>query len=95
MSIQLTKVTKPILSSAEASKRTIRRRSRELSLHRNATSKGEPVKQLQAEIGSLNSEERQELLKGLHFKIELPALTSLAMKSDMCLPWNKLRVARR
>ena len=94
-SITLTKVTKPTVSSEEASSRTIRRRSGELEKHRNLASGGAPLVQLHAEMKSLSTSERQKLLADLEFKIELPALTGLAIKADLCLPWSKMRSMKR
>lgn len=51
--------------------------------------------QLQAEVKSLPSDDRRALLADLEFKIEIPALTSLALKADLCLPWNKMRNMKR
>ena len=53
------------------------------------------MQQLKAEMKALTSEDRQKLLAELEFKIELPALTGLAMKSNLCLPWNKMRAMKR
>lgn len=58
-------------------------------------SKGGKLVQLQAEVKSVTGDDRQALLESLEFKIQLPALTGLAMKADLCLPWNKMRAMRR
>jgi len=50
---------------------------------------------MQDEIQGLGREERQKLLKGAHFTVEVPTLESLAMKADLDLSWNKLRSIRR
>ena len=40
-------------------------------------------------------EDRLALLQDLEFKIEIPAITGLALKSNLSLPWNKLRNLKR
>lgn len=51
--------------------------------------------QLQDELKSMPADQRQTLLTHLEFKIEIPAITSLALKSNLCLPWNKMRNMKR
>ena len=77
------------------SHKTLRRRSDELNQHRLAVSGSEGLAQLQSELRSITSDERQAVLKDLEFKIEIPALTSLALKYNLCLPWNKMRNLKR
>ncbi len=91
----LAKVTSPSVSSGDASKSTLRRCSKELEMHRCLASKNSPTLQLKDEMRCMTSEERKELLATLEFKIELPALTGLAMKADLCLPWSKMRTMRK
>ena len=93
--ITLAKVTLPTVSSEEASRKTLHRRSGELELHRSTISKGASVVQLQAEVKSLSNTDRQALLEGLEFKIQLPPITGLALKADLSLPWNKMRTMKR
>lgn len=93
--ITLAKVTLPTVSSDEASMKTLRRRSGELEVHRSTISKGASVVQLRSEVKSLSNEDRQALLEGLEFKIQLPAITGLALKTDLSLPWSKMRTMKR
>lgn len=51
--------------------------------------------QLQAEVKMLTSEERQDLLKSAGITVDIPAEQGLAIKADLAIPWNKLRVIRR
>ncbi len=44
--------------------------------------------QLHAEVKSRSNDERLALLAEMEFKIEIPALTGLALKADLCLPWE-------
>lgn len=59
------------------------------------TSGGANHVQLHAEIKSISHEERLALLSDLEFKIVILELTALALKADLCLPWNKLRNLQR
>lgn len=88
-------MTKSTVSSSEASQRTLRRRSSEIEQHRTVASGGAKLSQLQDEMKTLSSDERQHLLQDMTFKIEIPALTGLAMKADLSLPWNKMRNMKR
>ena len=85
------KLTMPTVSSTDACSKTIRRRSSELEQHRSIASGGADLVQLQAEVKGRSLAEKKALLTDLEFKIELPALTGLALKADLCLPWNKMR----
>ncbi len=51
--------------------------------------------QLQAEFRSQTPEDKEVLMADLDFKIEIPALTGLALKADLCLPWKKIRAMKR
>ena len=51
--------------------------------------------QLRAEVKSRSNEERLVLLSEMEFNIEIPALTGLALKSNLCLPWKKMRDLKR
>ena len=97
-SISLVKVAKPSLSSEEASRRTIKRRSHELQQVREFISGGRDAahQQLASEVLQLSQVERKELLKeaGL-VASDLPVEHGLAMKADLGLPWNKVRTLRR
>ncbi len=47
--------------------------------------------QLRAEVKLRSNDERLTLLAEMEFKIKIPALTGLALKADLCLPWSKMR----
>lgn len=51
--------------------------------------------QLQAEVKGRSLEDKKALLSDLNFRVELPALTGLALKADLCMPWSKMRTMRR
>ena len=88
------KVTKGRLGSDEASSKTIHTRCQEMESVRDLVSSGTSPQQL-AEVRVLSSDERQKLLTDAGFSIEIAANKGLAMKADLGIPWNKLRVIRR
>ena len=88
------KVTKGRLGSDEASSKTIHTRCQEMECVRDLVSSGSSPQQL-AEVRVLSSDERQKLLTDAGFSIEIAATKGLAMKADLGIPWNKLRVIRR
>ena len=51
--------------------------------------------QMVDELKLLPKEERRELMKQANFMTQIPPESGLAMKADLCLPWNKLRILRR
>ena len=83
------------ISSSEASRRTLKRRTDDISRVRNIASGGESSAQLKAEIRSLTTEQREELLQRAQLPVVIPTDHALAVKADLALPWNKLRVIRR
>ena len=88
-------MTKSSVGSSEANIRTLQRRTTELEKHRSVISGGCEVAQLRHEVKSLKTDERRDLLEGIDFKIEIPALTGLALKADLCLPWNRMWTMKR
>ena len=62
---------------------------------RGSLSMNDTRAQLQAEVKMLSSEERQDLLKSAGITIDIPPEQGLAMKADLAIPWNKLRIIRR
>ena len=82
-------------SSSEASRRTLKRRTDDISRVRDVTSGGESSAQLQAEVRSLTKEQREQLLQKAQLPVVIPTNHALAMKADLSLPWNKLRIIRR
>ena len=74
MIFNLTKVTRSIVSSSVANKRTLRRRSDEIVQYRQVASGGGDLAQLHHELKDLNPDQRQQLFMDMEFKIEIPAL---------------------
>ena len=87
-------MTKPRITSPEASKGTKRRRSSQLAGVREVVS-GSPeaaTAQLQEELGR---EEREKMLYSSGFNSKITPQEALAMKVNLNLPWKKLRIMRR
>ena len=89
------KITKSRLGSDEVSSKTIHGRCLEMASVRELISSGSSPQQLAEEVRTLSSEERQRLLTDAGFSIDIATNKGLAMKADLALPWNKLRVIRR
>ena len=47
------------------------------------------------ELRSLDEDDRNKLLREAGITINIPPEQGLAMKADLAIPWNKLRVIRR
>ncbi len=83
------------VSTSDASDRTIARRNKIIDRVRDVVSGGDSAAQLREEVKHLSKAERQELLHSGGFRLDVPAEQGLAMKADLGLPWNKLRIIRR
>ena len=83
------------VATADASKRTIERRTEVLGHVRQLASGGDISAQFAAEIKVLNKAEREDLLHQAQLPVVIPANHALAMKADLGIPWNKLRILRR
>ncbi len=83
------------MTTSDASDRTIARRNKTLDRVREIVSCGDSASQMKEEIKHLTKTERQELLHNAGFTLDIPAEQGLAMKADLGLPWNKLRILRR
>ncbi len=71
------------------------RRNKAIDRVREIVSCGDSVSQLREEVKHLSKPERQELLRESGFTVDIPPEQGLAMKADLALPWNKLRIIRR
>ncbi len=80
------------VETSDACAKTVRRRTKTLSLVREIASCGDSTSQLGEEIKVLSNLERQSQAQ---LPISIPVKDSLAMKADLAMPWNKLRVLRR
>ena len=81
--------------TADASKRTVERRSEVLSAMRQIASGGDTSAQFAAEVKSLSQVEREDLLQQAQLPVVIPADHALVMKADLGIPWTKLRILRR
>ena len=83
------------VSSSEASSRTLRRRSLQLTQVREVVSGGCSTEQLQHDVAHMSKESREAILGEASLPVHIPVDHGLAMKSDLQLPWNKMRAIRR
>ena len=93
--ISIMKVTNSSVPSGEASRDTKRCRSQELATIRDKVSVGGGEQQIVDEVKLLPKELREVLMKEMNFIVYIPPEQNLAMKADLCLPWNKLRIMHR
>ena len=56
---------------------------------------GDKKEQMAHEVKRLGREERDDIMKAANFTITILPEQGLAMKADLCIPWNKLRLMRR
>ena len=88
-------MTTSTIPSGECSRETKRRRSNEIFTIRNKLSMGDSIVQMGKEGIMLPKDEREALMKEANFTISIPPEQGLALKADLNIPWNKLRVMRR
>ncbi|XP_048577117.1 uncharacterized protein LOC5502763 [Nematostella vectensis] len=92
--LQVSVINKPRKGSSEASARTVYRRTKAVEGYRESISgtKTEDVqRQKWAELRQLGRDELQELLHKSGLNIEVSEQSAIAMKSDLGIPWNRLR----
>ena len=71
------------------------KRTDKISRIRNRLSVGDNIIQMGNEIRATTKDESDSLMKVAKFTVTIPPEQGLAMKADLCIPWNKLRVMRR
>jgi hypothetical protein len=91
----LVPITGSRISSGSASKKTLQRRSQQISQARKVISGGDASSQLQAEVKLLSDYERKKLLGEIGLPVVIPTDHALAIKADLALPLTKLQVLRR
>lgn len=89
------RVSQSLVTTSDACSRTVIRRNKEIEHVRELVSGGDSAAQLREEIKHLTKSERQELLHNAGFTLDIPPEQGLAMKADLGLSWNKLRIIRR
>ena len=62
---------------------------------RNRISSGESTNVLLSEVKRLSPQRRSQMLKNAGITIDIPAQQGLALKTDLGLPWKKMRELRR
>ena len=92
--LTLMRVPKATVPTSKASAKTVARRNQALHQLRDTISGGDSSSQMQ-EICSLSKGEWQKILKEANLTIDIPPEHGVAMKADLALPWNKLRILRR
>ena len=90
--ITLVPVNGSRVSSSDTSRRTLKCRTDDVSHFRDITSRGESSAQLQTEVRSLSKEQREQLLQQVQLPVVILTDHAFAMKADLSLPWNKLRI---
>ncbi|KAL5516722.1 hypothetical protein EMCRGX_G002128 [Ephydatia muelleri] len=88
-------ITKPRIPTHSASARTVKRRSMEMHLARDAISMGESSALLRRELDYLDEAEKQNLLQQAGIVCKIGPQDALAIKADLGVPWAKLRYLRR
>ena len=94
------RVRSPRVPSSQACSKTVRERARRMGDVREVVSGGDVALQLSREIQGQTPDEHQKILDELlslpgAFKIQVSPSESLALKSDLQIPWTKLRIMRR
>ena len=89
------RVTRSRVATGDVSTQTVRRRSQEVVKVKQliAGQYSSPI--LRRELLALDKDNRNQLLRDAGMTIDIPPAQGLAMKADLAIPWNKLRVIRR
>ncbi|XP_070533759.1 uncharacterized protein [Ptychodera flava] len=91
----MTYVRKPMRDSAEASTATKRKRAQLMENHRLTVSGSEASASHQFHSELKRCKEKQEMLQTMNMVPEIPEGAGLMLKTDLSMPWNKLRKLRR
>ena len=89
------RIPRASVTTTDASSRQAARCTATLNRVRGVVSGGTAGQQLELEVRSLPSEEREKLLHSAGIKFKVPAGQGLAMRCDIDLPWNQLRELRK
>ena len=89
------RVLKAAVSTSDVTPKTAARRTRALKRVRNVVSCGDVHKQRRLEVKALPCEEREKLLHSAGLNVDVPEGQGLALRCDIDLPWNKLRVLKK
>ena len=86
------------MPTGKAAARTVRKRSHSFANIRLALSGGDDSTQLAHEIHACDQDKRKQLLEEIRQidgNLRISVEQSVALKEDLNIPWNKLRVMRR
>ena len=83
------------MSTSDVTPKIAARRTRALKRVRNVVSCGDVHKQMRFEDNALPYEEREKLLRSAGLNVDVPEGQGLALRGDIGLPWNKLRVLKK
>lgn len=89
------RVPRAVVATSDASLKTAARRTTVMKCVRKVVSGGDEGKQMTLEVKCLPSHERQKMLQCAGLHLNVPEGQGLAMRIDVGLPWNKLRVLKK
>eukprot|EP00731_Ephydatia_muelleri_P035067 Em0094g17a len=93
--ITLVHVTNSKRPISKASSKTLRRYRKQVQKVRHVLTSDDPTILLREEIRSLSKNEKNSLLKDAGITLDISPEQGLAIKADLTLPWNKIRMIRR
>ena len=80
---------------SKASSRTLYRYRKQVQKVRHVLTSDDPTTLLREEIRSLSKNEKNSLLKNAGITLDISPEQGLAIKADLTLPWNKIRMITR
>ena len=80
---------------SKASSKTLHRYRKQVQKVRHVLTSDDPTILLREEIRSLSKNEKNSLLKDAGITLDISPEQGLAIKADLTLPWNKIRMIRR
>ena len=80
---------------SKASSKTLRRYRKQVQKVRHVLTSDDPTILLREEIRSLSKNEKNNLLKDAGITLDISPEQGLAIKADLTLPWNNIRMIRR
>ena len=96
--MKVCKVSHARKGSTTVCERTLQRRSASMEVIRGSIS-GNSLKDSACQIANEQKrrgvDERRDIMKKAGFEVEVPPGEGIAFKSNLAIPWNKLRLLRR
>ena len=93
--LTLVRVTRSRVATGDVSTRTVRRRLQDVLKVKELIAGRDSAPILKRELLALSKDDRNQLLRDSGMTIDIPPEQGLAMKADLAISWNKLRVIRR